>query len=72
MKQFLCTRPRLCSALTAQGFQGTQTPHPFRHGLVAWLFELNTETAAAIAEWYTAEGLPVPKSVDTVLNGGNK
>lgn len=60
---FICTRPLLAAELMRLGFEGRETVNPWKPSLVAWLFELNGETAHIIAAYYAQIGQQPPACV---------
>lgn len=66
---YICTRPLLAAELMRQGFEGRETVNPWKPSLVAWLFELNGETAHIIAAYYAQNGQRPPACVCAYIAG---
>ena len=66
---YICTRPLLAAELMRLGFEGRETVNPWKPSLVAWLFELNDETAHVIAAYYAQMGQQPPACVSEYIGG---
>lgn len=66
---YICTRPLLAAELMRQGFEGRVTVNPWKPSLVAWLFELNDETAHIVAAYYAQMGQQPPASITKYIVG---
>ncbi len=66
---YICTRPLLAAELMRLGFEGRETVNPWKPSLVAWLFELNSESARIVAAYYAQIGQQPPAIVCEYVKG---